>query len=208
MPSSKGTVLLTGANGGIAVGFVSHLLKSPYATSYKGYYTVRDPNKADSLANIMEQHAAHDHDYEIATLDMSTLDTVRSAATAINMRVLNGSLPPIHALVLNAGIQDFVQQDFTKDGIERTFAINYLHNFLLVLLLLQSMDKEHGRIVFIGSTAIYPDWAPHAANYPEEEDKTFFTTVDELAKGERRSNDDKAGPRHYAMSKVMMIMFM
>jgi NAD(P)-dependent dehydrogenase (short-subunit alcohol dehydrogenase family) len=109
----------------------------------------------------------------------------------------------------NRLIQDTHGQDFTNDGIEHTFAINYLHNFLLVLLLLQSMDKEHGRIVCIGSTQQFTDWLPNASHYPTEDQKTFFTTVDKLARGEAATESKvAAGIRRYAMSIVMRIMFM
>jgi NAD(P)-dependent dehydrogenase (short-subunit alcohol dehydrogenase family) len=162
------------------------------------------------LKNILESPdlTSPPHDYEIAPLDMSTLESTRTAAAAINKRVSEGSLPPIRALVLNAGISD-AKLNFSTDGLEKVFAINYLHNFLLVLLLLQSMDKEHGRIIFISSTTIFPDWWANSANYKTEEQKTFFTTIDELAKGTRPIDKDfLSAQRRYAMSKVLMIMFM
>jgi NAD(P)-dependent dehydrogenase (short-subunit alcohol dehydrogenase family) len=105
MSSSKGTLLLTGANGGIATGFVAQFLRSPFASSIKGYYGVRDPAKADSIRTTLKNHVPHDHDYEIATLDFSSLESVREAAKKINQQVASGSLPPIRALVLNAGTQ-------------------------------------------------------------------------------------------------------
>lgn len=137
------------------------------------------------------------------------MESIRTAAAAaINKRVSEGSLPPIRALVLNAGVQE-VKLNFTSDGIEQTFAINYLHNFLLVLLLLQSMYKEHGRVVLIGSTSICPDWWPNSANYATPEQRTFFTTVDELVEGTRHIDKEfELAQRRYAMSKVIMIMFM
>ncbi|KAF2436944.1 NAD(P)-binding protein [Tothia fuscella] len=208
MSSPRGTLLLTGANGGLATGFISQFLKSPHATSIKGYYTVHNPAKATNLRTTLER-APKSHEYEIATMDMSSLKKVRQAAEDINKQVANGTLHPIQALVLNAGIQDTHEQNFTDDGIEQTFAVNYLHNFLLVLLLIQSMDKEHGRIVIISSTSIYPDWWPNKDNYPEESQKTFFTSVEQLARGEASADDAfRSGLRRYAMSKVMMIMFM
>jgi NAD(P)-dependent dehydrogenase (short-subunit alcohol dehydrogenase family) len=42
-------------------------------------------------------------------------------------------------------------QTFANEGLESNFAVNYLSNFLLVLLLLQSMDKENERIVIVSS---------------------------------------------------------
>lgn len=60
-------------------------------------------------------------------------------------------IPPIRALILAAGYQDFGKQSWTKDSFDTTFASNYLGHWLLTLLLLGSMDKETGRVVVIGS---------------------------------------------------------
>lgn len=39
----------------------------------------------------------------------------------------------------------------TEDGYETSWQVNFLANQLLALLLLQSMDKEKGRILIVGS---------------------------------------------------------
>ena len=69
----------------------------------------------------------------------------------IQARVSAGEIPPIRALILNAGFQDFGKQSWTDDGLDTTFAANYLGHWLLTLLLLTSIDKEAGRIIVIGS---------------------------------------------------------
>ena len=46
---------------------------------------------------------------------------------------------------------DFGKQSWTDDGFDVTFAANYLGHWLLTLLLLESMNKEAGRIIVIGS---------------------------------------------------------
>lgn len=209
MASTSGTVILTGANGGLAQGFLAQLLKSPHAPYIKGFYTVRDESKAKLLQESLKIQAPDSHDFEVAVLSLSSLENVRAAAKDINERVASGVLPPIRALILNAGVQDSHRQWFTEDGIENTFAVNYLYNFLFVLLLLQSFDKEHGRIIYIGSTAIDPNWKINKLNYTNEEQKTIFTSVDKLARGEDSIEDEvKAGMRRYTMSKVLMVMFM
>jgi NAD(P)-dependent dehydrogenase (short-subunit alcohol dehydrogenase family) len=68
-------------------------------------------------------------------------------------RISAGEIPPIRALILNAGFLDFGKQSWTKDGLDTTFAANYLGHWLLTLLLLKSIDKESGRILVIGSQA-------------------------------------------------------
>lgn len=39
----------------------------------------------------------------------------------------------------------------SDDGFEMTWQVNFLANFVLSLLLLQSMDEREGRILIIGS---------------------------------------------------------
>ena len=60
-------------------------------------------------------------------------------------------IPPICVLILNAGFQDFGKQIWTDDGLDVTFTANYLGHWLLTLLLLQSLDKDSGRIIVVGS---------------------------------------------------------
>jgi hypothetical protein len=64
----------------------------------------------------------------------------------VNSGVAGGFLPPIRALILNVGFQDHTKQVSTGDGLDANSEINYLANFLLILLLLQSVDKTHGEL--------------------------------------------------------------
>jgi hypothetical protein len=43
--------------------------------------------------------------YELLTIDLSSLDNARAAATLLNRRVSAGEIPPIQALILNAAVQ-------------------------------------------------------------------------------------------------------
>lgn len=129
---------------------VADFLQSPNATSCKGQFAVRNPSIATSLQSVLAKSpSAKDH--EAIAIDLSTLSSVRASAKDVNDRVNSGRLPPIRALLLNAALQHVKGQTFTGDGMESNFAVNYLANFLLVLLLLPSMDKESGRIVFTSS---------------------------------------------------------
>lgn len=145
----KGTIVLTGANGGIGSAIVSRIVASPELSSYYGIYTVR--NAASTPLHLAPNTGPHAHD--TLSLDLSSLASVRAAAATINARVAAGEIPPIRALVLNAGYQEMDGQRFTDDGFDTMFEVNYLGNWLLVLLLLQSMGRETGRIVVLGSKA-------------------------------------------------------
>lgn len=211
---AKGSILVTGANGGLGSGFVAQLLKSPYAKDYNGIYTVRNPNTAHELQTAT-QKAPESHTFEILPLDLISLNAVRAAATDINARVASGALPPLRALILNAAFQEanastLSAQTYTHDGYEATFGVNYLANFLFVLLLLQSMDREHGRIVIIASCTHDVD-NPHNLNYYKEEKyRVMFTGAEKLAKGVvyRDGSGFDAGMRRYGASKLLVVMFM
>ncbi len=176
---------------------------------------MRNPSTAHEL-NALLATAPPDRTSEVLALDLNSLEKIREFAEVINDRVAKGTLEPIRALILNAGFQDTSKnalkpQTFTSDGYETTFGVNYLANFILVLLLLRSMDKEHGRIVFVAS------WThdPHDERnnmmgaYNEEEYKTVLGDVQALAKGiEYQDDGAKAGMRRYGSSKTLLVMFM
>lgn len=153
MTASKGSILLTGANGGLGTAIVYKIISSPdLAPSYHGIYTVRQVERATTLSSLIQSAPApQKHAHEIVSLDLSRLDSVRDVARDINSRVAAGLLPPLRAVILNAAYQEHTTQDFTRDGFDMTFQCNYLSHWLLVLLLLQSIDTKHGRIVILGS---------------------------------------------------------
>jgi NAD(P)-dependent dehydrogenase (short-subunit alcohol dehydrogenase family) len=105
MPSSTGTVLITGANGGLGSAFVSQFLKSPQAANHTGLFAVRNPSTATTLEKVVSSTSNSHSRHEIISLDLSNLASVRAGAKAINERIASGALPPIRALVLNAAIQ-------------------------------------------------------------------------------------------------------
>ena len=210
MTSFKGTFVITGANGGLGVATVSRFLASPESKVYRGLFTVRNPATAEAAKKALND-SAHPAQHEIIPLDISTLAGVRSGAEQINRRVTSGELPPISALVLNAAVQDGKGQKFTEDGFESHFGINYLANFLLVLLLLQSMDKDEGRIIIVSSWSHDPHDARNSMFIRGEEDKTIWKEPDDLAYEkvvDEKGDEYPAGFRRYGRSKTLIIMFM
>lgn len=152
MASEKGTVLVTGTNGGLGSAIVSAIVsKADLASSYYGIYTVRQLDRAPALNSVLANASNKRHSHETLALDLSRMASVRDVAHDVNTRVAAGELPPIRALILNAAYQEHHTQDFTPDGFDMSFQCNYLSHWLLVLMLLQSMDKEYGRVVILGS---------------------------------------------------------
>ncbi|KAH7327107.1 hypothetical protein BKA65DRAFT_62351 [Rhexocercosporidium sp. MPI-PUGE-AT-0058] len=211
----KGSVLITGANGGLGSAFVANFLNSPQAKEYRGLFTVRNASTAHDLQAIVKK-APKDTEFEVLPLDLGSLENVRTIAADVNERVANRTLEPIRALVLNAAYQDagaeaFKPQTFTKEGYEMAFGANYLANFVFVLDLLQSMDKEHGRIVFVSSWThdAYDPQNNSPPIYKGEEFKTMFTSAQALSKGIEYTDDAwAAGMRRYGASKLLGVMWM
>ena len=174
---------------------------------YTGIFTVRhtQSSNVEPLHNILRSGGKQ---YFTRELELGSLFSVRKFAAEINVQVASGALKPIRALVLNAGYQSHLGQRFTKDGYEATFQVNYLANFLLVLLLLESMDKENGRVIFISSWTHDP---ANPYNRGLKLKKTMWRPVPDLARpaqADGKGMANQAGMRRYAESKLWLMMFM
>ena len=151
MASPKGTIIVTGANGGLGSAIIRKIVAKPELATLYGVYTVRDARAATSLEPILQ--ATNSHHNLVLSLELSRLSSVREAAATINAKVNTGEIPPIRALILNAAQRETQGQTWTESGLDLTFAGNYLGHWLLTLLLLPSIDRELGRVVVVGGWA-------------------------------------------------------
>jgi NAD(P)-dependent dehydrogenase (short-subunit alcohol dehydrogenase family) len=128
---------------------------------------------------------------ETVPLDLASLESVRTFATAVTQR-LEGAR--IDMLVLNAGVQFRKRAEVTVDGFEPTFAVNHLAHYLLAQLLWPSI-AEGGRLVITTSDTHDPAIFPFA---PRQLDP------------QRLAHPDRAGSaasvRAYAASKLCNIL--
>ncbi|OTB05568.1 hypothetical protein M426DRAFT_72848 [Hypoxylon sp. CI-4A] len=210
MSTTKGTIIVTGVStGGLGSTIAQEIASKPEFSVYHGVYTVRDKTRAPALT------AGDTHPHEFVSLDLSSLDNVRQVANDINTRVSAGDLPPIRALILNAGFQDFGQQMWTDDGFDKTFTSNYMGHWLLTLLLLKSMNKEEGRIIILGSQSHDPADPRHAATkaYVDPKYQPFVTdaaSFEAIARGTwspaREDGSFRSGFRRYGAAKLFLIM--
>ncbi|KAH7329062.1 hypothetical protein B0I35DRAFT_473703 [Stachybotrys elegans] len=212
----KGSIIITGANGGLGTSTVGQILQTPHlASAYTGLYTVRKATTATGIKKALAKAASSNHRSEILELDLSSLESVRKFANSVNQRVATGELPRIRALILNAGYQEHTTITMSKDGFEMTWQVNYLSNVLLALLLLQSMDPEHGRILLIGSWSHDVDDEFNKAGgyepYADPKWQNLLPDLDALAKGKWSTPDDDSswysGYRRYGASKLCAVMF-
>ncbi|KAK8124369.1 uncharacterized protein PG998_000128 [Apiospora kogelbergensis] len=215
MGSIKESILVTGTNGGLGSAIVKRIASSPELSGYHGLYTVRDAQRAPVLSTILADAPSHSH--ELCSVDLTDLDSVRHLAKNINAKVAAGTLPPIRALILNAGLQDFGKQSLTEDGLDKVFSANYLGHWLLTLLLLQSMDKDSGRVIILGSESHDPLDSRNSDSkaFVEERHKTVLTdeaTVGEIARGTWNAPNQSTEPafrpafRRYGAAKLFLVM--
>lgn len=219
MVNLKRTIIVTGVGGGIGSGWLRTHLKSPQALQYFTIYIIH-PTAPGSLTSILGHEAPEGHEYEILELDLASLKDVQEIAHEINQRIQKETLGRISLMLLIAGnmFLDPVAKDgvaFTDEGIEKTFAVNYLANVVLVHTLLPSMagPAEGARIIVIGSSSHDPSFKSNRGAYHKPEMKTLFHgDFESLCKKDRlkveKGDEFPAAVRRYGGSKFCLTMFM
>ena len=136
------TVIITGGNSGLGYHCAKQLALDPEL------YIVlacRNSVKAEQAVRGIKE-SSNSQNVEAMRLDLASLKSVRSFAKEFEQR----DLPPLGAIVCNAGVQFIQRQTYTEDGFDTTFGVNHLGHFLLVNLLLQDLVAP-ARIVFVSS---------------------------------------------------------
>src|SRR5215470_3787119 len=114
------TVVITGANAGI--GFAT----AKFLAAMSDWHVIlacRNELKAKAAIQQIKQRHPHSH-VSFAALDLFSLASVRRFPEVL----ASTHVPPLTALVLNAGgiNMNAKSLEFTRDGFERTFQLNFL----------------------------------------------------------------------------------
>jgi NAD(P)-dependent dehydrogenase (short-subunit alcohol dehydrogenase family) len=138
------TVVITGAN--VGIGFAA----AKFLATFPDWYVVlacRDKWKATTAMEAIRKIHPNSH-VSFVSLDLFSFSTIRRMPTALAAM----QIPQIHALILNAGGINMKAKslEFTEDGFERTFQLNFLSHFLLTNLLIPQMATP-ARIIFVSS---------------------------------------------------------
>jgi retinol dehydrogenase 14 len=174
-PMTGRTIVVTGGSRGIGRATAERLAQLGATVAITG----RDPGRTHDAADQIRTSTGTSA--RAFTADLSDQEQVRQLATD-----LLAALPQIDVLVNNAGGY-WNTRHITADGLERTFAVNYLAPFLLTALLLSRIrHSSDGRIVNVSSNA----------------QRLGRIDFDDL-QGER----NYSGARAYNQSKLAIILF-
>lgn len=138
------TVVITGAN--VGIGFAT----AKFLAARQDWHVVlacRNERKAKAAIDAIRQEYSNAR-VSFVPLDLFSLASVRNLPSTLEAM----QLPPVCGLVLNAGGINMKAKslEFTEDGYERTFQLNFLGHFLLANLLIEHMTPP-ARIVFVSS---------------------------------------------------------
>ncbi|MFB4296656.1 SDR family NAD(P)-dependent oxidoreductase [Actinomadura sp. NTSP31] len=197
------TIVITGGNAGLGYGCAAALVSS---TDGPWHVVVasRNADRTREAAGRLADTAGAGHTAEAMSLDLASLTSVRAFAAELADRVAAGTVPPLQALVCNAGVQAGTKQTRTADGFESTFGVNHLGHFLLVNELLPAL-RAPARVVVVASGVHDP---AQKAGVPVP----AWNTAPALAHGElgpdaASDNAFVAGQRRYSTSKLANIYF-
>ena len=138
------SVVITGANVGIGFAAAKFLAALP---DWHIVLACRHGLKANTaIEAIRKTH--QDSRIGFVPLDLFSLSSVRRLPAALAAM----QIPPIGGLILNAGGINMKARflEFTEDGFERTFQLNFLGHFLLANLLIRHM-RAPARVIFVSS---------------------------------------------------------
>lgn len=181
------TAIITGANAGLGLECARALLAVD--PSWHLVLAVRDVARgADAVAQLGRPDRC-----TVLELDLALLQSVRAFAETFRA----AALPPLHAIVCNAGVQVVSGTEYTADGVEMTFGVNHLGHFALVQTMLDDLARP-ARIVVVSSGTHDP---AKFTGMPSPN----YTTAERLAHPAESEPTD--GRRRYTTSKLCNVLF-
>jgi light-dependent protochlorophyllide reductase len=185
---STRTAIITGASAGLGLQCARALLTGD--PSWHVVLAVRDVERgADAVERIGSPRRC-----TVLEMDLASLTSIRTFAEDFRTR----GLPPLHAIVCNAGVQVVSGNEPTADGVEMTFGVNHLGHFALVQDLLADLARP-ARIVVVSSGTHDPS---KRTGMPSPR----YTSAADLARATKVA-DTAEGRRRYTTSKLCNVLF-
>ncbi|HTF11126.1 MAG TPA: SDR family NAD(P)-dependent oxidoreductase [Asanoa sp.] len=185
------TAIITGASSGLGLECARALLRSD--PSWHVVLPVRNESRgAEAVTQLGQPQRC-----TVMPMDLASLTSVRDFLE--NFRDIRAAtLPPLHAIVCNAGVQVVSGTEWTKDGVEMTFGVNHLGHFTLVQGLLDEL-ADPARIVVVSSGTHDP------TKHTGMPDPRYTAAADLAHPRPEQLSDD--GRRRYTTSKLCNVLF-
>ena len=181
------TAIITGASSGLGLECARALLDSD--PSWHIVLAVRDAGRgAEAVTQLGLPLRC-----TVMQMDLASLTSVR----AFVKNVRDATLPPLHAIVCNAGVQVVSGTEWTEDGVEMTFGVNHLGHFALVTGILDDMAHP-ARIVVVSSGTHDP------SKHTGMPDPDYTSGADLAHPG---AEQPAHGRRRYTTSKLCNVLF-
>lgn len=193
------TVLVTGGNAGLGAAVAGQLA----ARGWTVVIACRHPASGENAAQRIQasfRSATSGVRPHVLPLDLSDLRQVSHHAAQLKHLLQTGQLPPLHAIIANAGIQHASDQERTAQGFESTFGVNHLGHVHLVHELLPAL-QEPGQIIFVSSGTHNPD-QPDFMVFPPPYDQSARALAFPEQFPLPARTPAEAGKRRYATSKL------
>lgn len=201
--SMAGTIILTGANGSVAMHTAEQLLKAH--PDFTFIFTVRDAAETDPNTQNLRQVIARypDSKVSIHQVDQSSLTVVHEFASKISAAIAAGEYPRLQSIICNASYWNLVgDSELTVDGYDKTLQVNHISHVALVLRLIGSFAKD-GRIVLLSSIGHYrkPNaMTSHLPEIPDDMERLNHPPSDKDKQGR--------GFQRYGSSKLVITTWM
>lgn len=180
------TVIITGANAGLGLECAKAILARD--DSWHIVLAVRDVCRGKAAAELDSPDRC-----TVLACDLASLRSVREFTTAFAA----AGLPPLHAVVCNAGLQMVSGLHRTEDGVEMTFGVNHLGHFALIDGLREQLVTP-ARIVLVASGTHDPK---KLTGMP----RPRYTTAEALA--HPQPDEPVDGRRRYTTSKLCNVLY-
>ncbi|MBG0788260.1 MAG: SDR family NAD(P)-dependent oxidoreductase, partial [Anaerolineaceae bacterium] len=138
-------VVVTGATSGIGLTVAEKMAEAGAFVIGVGRSRERNDRAVDSIRKVVPDAKVR---YLLA--DLSSQTQVWRLAGEIKDTLTKAGFSQLDVLVNNAGVY-MIRRVFTEDGIEMTFAVNFLAGFLLTSELLDWLVRAKGRVLLSSS---------------------------------------------------------
>lgn len=140
------TVLLTGGTSGIGKEAATEIARRGATVLVTG----RNRSKGEAAVEEIRRRSANEA-VDLLVSDFASQDDVRQLAQAVSDR-----FDRLDVLINNVGLGRF-ERHVTEDGIEMTFAVNYVSHYLLTNLLLPVLEAAPSARIINVSSGLHAD---------------------------------------------------